>query len=142
MVGFVQPHSGKTYGWIVPLLNTEVLAQLLANFAEHFGIGEYKHVVLALDQATYRTTKRLQVPTGIHLLLIPSKSPELQPAERLWPLTNEAIDNQAFDNLDALEEVTAQRCRALMKQPELIQGLTCYHWWPKTLAYLWVIKRI
>jgi len=118
----------------VPLLNTEVFARLLADFAEHFGIGEHKHVVLALDQASYHSTKRLQVPAGIHLQLLPWKSPELQPAERLWPLTDEVIANQACDSLDALEEVTAQRCRALMKQPELIQALTCYHWWPKTMA--------
>jgi len=70
----------------------------------------------------------------MHLLLMPSKSLELQPAERLWPLTSEAIANQAFGSLDALEEVTAQRYRALMKQPELIQGLTCYYWWPKAMA--------
>ncbi|CAA9409759.1 hypothetical protein AVDCRST_MAG94-6359 [uncultured Leptolyngbya sp.] len=134
LVAFVHPESGQTYWWMMPLLNTEVFALLLADFAEHFGIGEHKQVVLAVDQATYHTTERLRVPPGVHLLLMPSKSPELQPAERLWPLTNEAIANQAFDSLDALEEVTAQRCRALMKQPELIRRLTCYHWWPKTMA--------
>jgi len=134
LVAFVHPHSGETYWWIVPLLNTEVFSRLLADFAEHFGLGEHKQVVLAVDQATYHTTKRLQVPAGVHLLLMPSKSPELQPAERLWPLTNEAVANRAFKSLDELEEATAQRCRALMKQPRLIQGLTCYHWWPKVIT--------
>jgi transposase len=30
------------------------------------------------------------VAVGIDLFFLPSHSPELQPAERLWPLTNEA----------------------------------------------------
>lgn len=58
----------------------------------------------------------------------------LQPAERLWPLTNEAIANKLFQTLDELEEVLFQRCRALLKQQDLIRGLTCFHWWPKVAA--------
>jgi transposase len=30
------------------------------------------------------------LPEGIDLFFLPSHFPELQPAERLWPLTNEA----------------------------------------------------
>jgi hypothetical protein len=40
----------------------------------------------------------------IHLMLLPSHSPELQPAERLWPLTNEPIINELFETLDDLEQ--------------------------------------
>jgi len=27
-----------------------------------------------------------------------------------------------------------ERCLVLLKQPSLIKGLTCFHWWPKTTA--------
>ncbi|MEL7039705.1 MAG: hypothetical protein AAFO04_29485, partial [Cyanobacteria bacterium J06592_8] len=37
--------------------------------------------------------------------------------------------NRSFENLDQLEEVLCQRCQTLLKQPELIQGLTSFHWW-------------
>jgi hypothetical protein len=40
---------------------------------------------------------------------MPSRSPELQPAERLWPLTNEPIANETFKNLDELEELLFHR---------------------------------
>ena len=33
----------------------------------------------------------------------------LQPAERLWPLTNEAVANKCFETLTELEEVLFQR---------------------------------
>jgi hypothetical protein len=65
---------------------------------------------------------------------MPPNSPKLQPAERLWPLTNEPIANSTFDTLDQLEEVLFQRCRTLLQQRDLIHGLTCFHWWPLTAA--------
>jgi hypothetical protein len=36
---------------------------------------------------------------------LPSHSPELQPAERLWTLVDEPIVNRSFETLDDLEEV-------------------------------------
>ncbi|BAU62748.1 hypothetical protein STA3757_49890 (plasmid) [Stanieria sp. NIES-3757] len=133
LAGFVHPGSGETYWWIVPKLNTKVFSLLLEDFARHFEIGEKKRVILALDQASFHTTEKLKVPKGVHLFWMPPKSPELQPAERLWPLTNEAIANKTFDTLDQLEEIMIQRCRSLLRQPQLIQGLTNYHWWPEDL---------
>jgi DDE superfamily endonuclease len=94
LVGFVEPKSGETYWWIVPLLNHRVFSQLLKDFANHFGIGQDKRVILAVDQASFHVSDKVCIPEGIHLLFLPAKSPELQPAERLWPLTNEAIANQ------------------------------------------------
>jgi transposase len=104
--------------------------------AQHFGLGHNKRVLLALDQAGWHTSDQLQVPEGIHLMFIPSHSPELQPAERLWPLTNEPIANQSFQSLDELEEVLFHRCRPLLQQQELIRGLTFFHWWPRTAAVI------
>jgi len=45
------------------------------------------------------------VPDGIILLFLPPYSPELQPAERLWSLTNEPLVNRAFASLDELEDL-------------------------------------
>lgn len=72
---------------------------------------------------------KLEVPEGIHLLQMPPYSPELQPAERLWPIVNEAFANQALETISQLEELVEQRCQKLLRQKELIRGLTFYHWW-------------
>lgn len=133
LVGFVHPNSGETYWWTVPKLNHEVFTQLLHDFAQHFEIGAKHRVVLAVDQARFHTSDKVEVPEGIHLLWMPPKSPELQPAERLWPLADEPLANRAFDSLDELEEVLCQRCQALLKRPEWIRGYTQYHWWPNDL---------
>jgi transposase len=133
LVGFVQPTTGETYWWIVPYLNWQVFSQLLADFAQHFGVGERKRVVLVLDQAAFHTSEQVRVPEGIHLLFLPAKSPELQPAERLWPWTNEAIANRSFAGLTELEETIAHRCRVLLQRTEFIRGLTNFHWWAEAM---------
>jgi len=76
-------------------------------------------------------SESLEVPQGIHLVPLAPYSPELQPAERLWPLVNQPLANQAFETLDEVEELVAQRCRRLLLQQQLIRGLTFYHWWPQ-----------
>ncbi|HYU75780.1 MAG TPA: hypothetical protein VEL31_24165 [Ktedonobacteraceae bacterium] len=76
---------------------------------------------------------RLVVPEGLHLLFLPSHAPELQPAERLWPLSNEPLANRVFTSLDELEQVQADRCRWLQTHPEVVRGRTCFHWWPSSL---------
>ncbi len=134
LVGFVEPTSGETYWWIVPKLDWSIFEQMLVDFAEHFELGPRKRVLLVVDQATFHTTPRLTIPEGLHLLFLPPKSPELQPAERLWPLTNEAIANRSFESLDELEAITAHRCRVLTQQQDFVRGLTGFHWWLEAVA--------
>ncbi|ASC71026.1 hypothetical protein XM38_019750 [Halomicronema hongdechloris C2206] len=134
LIGFVEPSSGETYWWIVPRLNWPILERVLADFAQAFEVSATNRIVLVLDQASFHTTHKLTVPDGMHLLFLPPRSPELQPAERLWPLTNEAIANRSFESLDELEAVTAHRCRVLMNRPEFMRGITGYHWWLEAVA--------
>lgn len=134
LYGFVHPSTGETYWWILPFVNSEIFTQVLADFAQHFGIGNKKRVVLVVDGAGWHLSKEVTIPEGIHLHFIPSHSPELQPAERLWLLTNEPIANRSFSSLDELEEVLFERCEKLLKLKKLIRGLTHFHWWPEALA--------
>jgi hypothetical protein len=46
---------------------------------------------------------------GFSILILPSHSPELQPAERLWPLSNEPLANRVWTWLDELEQVQTER---------------------------------
>lgn len=91
-------------------------------------------MIVPLDQAGWHMSQQLQVPDGIHLLPLFPYSPELQPAERVWTLVNEPLVNQAFDSIKEVEEIVYQRCLSLLKQQELIRGLTFYHWFPSVNA--------
>ena len=131
LYAFVQPQTGETYWWLLPYVNTQLFSKVLQDFAAHFEVGKDKRVILPLDQAGWHLSDQLQVPEGIHLLPLPAYSPELQPAERLWPLVNEPLANKAFNSIEVVEDVVEHRCRQLLQQQELIQGLTYYHWWPE-----------
>jgi len=56
--------------------------------------------------------------------LLAAYSPELQPCERLWPLTNENVANRSFCTLDDLETAQVERCVVLQNQAERIRSLT------------------
>jgi transposase len=130
LYGDVLPHSGATSWLLMPTVNTTAFSLALAAFAQEQGVGPSKQVLLVMDQAGWHKGRELLVPEGLHLLFLPAHSPELQPAERLWPLTNEPLANRVFDSLDELQEVQAERCRWLQTHPEIIRGRTSFHWWP------------
>ena len=72
--------------------------------------------------------KGLAVPDGITLAFLPPYSPELQPAERLWPLVDEPVANKHFATLHELDTVVAERCCKL--DADTIRPHTSFHWWP------------
>jgi transposase len=129
LYAFVRPQTGETKAWILPYVNTELFNRVLEDFAREFQLGAKKRVLLAIDQAGWHISKELKVPQGLHLILLPSHSPELQPAERLWTLVDEPIANRSFETLEDLEEVLFRRCQSLLQQQDLIRGLTGFHWW-------------
>ncbi len=129
---FVRPSTGESDWLLLPQVNAEVFSLALSHFAGEVGVGPKKQILLVLDQAGYHTSKEVRVPAGVHLEYLPSHSPELQPAERLWVLTNEGVANKLFADLNELEEALARRCVVLADQPEFIRSHTLYHWWPQT----------
>lgn len=130
LYGFVEPQSGKTSWLLMPTVNTTAFSLALAAFAQEQGVGPHKQLLLVLDQAGWHKSADLVIPDGLHLLFLPSHSPELQPAERLWPLSNEPLANKVLASLDQLEQIQAERCRWLLAHPEVIRGRTSFHWWP------------
>ena len=131
LYGFVRPESGEVYWLILPTVNVELFSMALDEFAKEVGAGKDKHVLLVVDQGGWHTGKEVEIPEEIHLEFLPSGSPELQPAERLWPLTNEGVANGLFEEIEQIEQALMERCMQLLDQTETIKGLTNYHWWPQ-----------
>jgi hypothetical protein len=65
---------------------------------------------------------------------LPPHSPELQPAQHLWPLTDTALANHHFASIEELEDAQAERCVALQARPDLIRSTTLFSWWPKRIG--------
>jgi transposase len=129
--GFVRPGTGQTWWCLLPTVKGEAFGRALAEFARDEGVDADHRAVLVLDNAGWHRAKGLAIPAGIDLAFLPAYSPELQPAERLWGLVDEAVANRVVPDLPALEERLGQRCRALRAQRKQIKSRTRYHWWPR-----------
>src|SRR3712207_5675801 len=113
VIASVRPSSGET-GWsLASGLSKPFFAALLADFARQTGAGRQRHIVLVLDNAGWHGPKNLVVPDGIGLVFLPPHTPELRPAEHLWPLVDEAVVDRHVATLDALDATIAARCRDL-----------------------------
>jgi transposase len=128
--GFTRPATGQSWWCLLPTVTTEAFALALATFARDEGIDATHRAVLVVDQAGWHTSPALGLPEGIEVVFLPAASPELQPAERLWPLVDEPVANRAFPALEALEAVLVARCRVLAADRERIKSHTRFHWWP------------
>lgn len=129
LYAFVHPQSGRTEWLILPTVNAEVFERALMEFAKAIDAGPNKHVILVIDQAGWHRAA-IRCPEGIELFFLPPYSPELQPAERLWPLLHEVMANQTINTLEDLDRILGERCCFLAARPETIRPLTRYHWWP------------
>ena len=133
LYAFARPTSGEVHWLILPTVSAQAFSVALENFAKEVGASKNKRILLVVDKAGWHTAKKkLKVPEGTHLEFLPSHSPELQPAERLWPLSsNEGVAYCHFEEIEELEEALVERCVALCNQPELVRAYTRYHWWPQ-----------
>jgi transposase len=126
----VRPTTGESWWCLLPTVSTAAMSAALAAFAQDEGIDATHRAVIVWDGAGGHASSGLVVPEGIDLVVLPPYSPELQPAERLWPLVNETVANRGFATLDELEAVLGERCRTLRADRTTIHDLTGYHWWP------------
>jgi transposase len=133
LVGFVHPASGRTLFHLATTVSIPPFEVELAEFARAVGASPSKQIVLVLDRAGWHTSLRLRVPAHVHLLFLPPYSPELQPAEHLWPLTNDVLVNRHFASIEELEDAQLAHCAALQQQPDRIRSTTCFHWWPRQI---------
>jgi hypothetical protein len=131
VTAFVEPDSGTTEWFVSDSLCKPLFEGMLAAFADAIGAGRTCRAVVVLDNAGWHTAP-LAVPDGVRLVHLPPYSPELQPAETLWPLVDEPVVNRHIADLAELDRLLDQRCHALGEQTEVIRSRTSFHWWPTT----------
>ena len=131
MAGFVEPETGRTVWNIGNSVCKEMFELTLADFAKSVGAGANNRIVLQLDNAGWHGPENLAVPDGIRLVFQPVYSPELQPAEHLWPFVDEQLANRCFETIEALDQAIGDRRVALTQQLDMIRDSTLFHWWPR-----------
>jgi hypothetical protein len=112
----------------LPKANAELRGEALAEFARWADPGGQKLLVVLVDNAGGHVAKALRVPANVRLYRLPACTPELQPAEHLWPLVREGMANRDFGHLVALGAKLRRRCDWLAGHPEVVKGAVGFHW--------------
>jgi transposase len=87
------------------------------------------HAVLLLDRAGWHTTARLVVPKNLTLIFLPSRAPELNPAENVWQyLRQNWLSNRVFDTYEAIIDAACEAWRKLLAQPAIITSIGRREW--------------
>jgi transposase len=128
LYAFVRPKTGNTFGVLLPRVKTERMSEALAAFARHADPDGKKVLVVLLDNAGWHRAKALVVPGNVVLHFLPPCTPELQPAEPLWPLVRESLANRSIGRIDRLKTIVRDRVSYLARHPDEVQPRVGFHW--------------
>jgi len=127
LYAFVCPETGESHYWLIPEVTLPTYQKVVEAFARNVGAGAEHHVLLVEDNAGFHGGAP---PEGIEIVRLPPYSPELQPVERLWQLTDQTIVNKCFKSLEELLQIISKQCKLLETQRDRITKQTLFHWWP------------
>ena len=129
MYAAAHPSTGESFWLSLPRLDTEMVQLFLDEFAKKYA-PEGKQIILSWDGAPAHRARSLRVPERITLVSLPAYTPELNPAETIWPMVKESVANESFKDLGALEKRVCRRVKSIAEDRNLISSRLSYHWWP------------
>ena len=108
-------------------VNLETSGRFLEQIAQSDPAAQ--HVVI-WDQAGFHPrTGHAAVPAGVHLLSLPPYSPELNPVEKIGAFIKDAVCNQVWPTLEAIEGAISAELAPLWKLPQRVAQLVGEEGW-------------
>ncbi len=72
---------------------------------------------------------KLKLPANITIILLPSRSPELNPVENIWQyLRQNWLSNRVFPTYDAILDAGCEAWNKLIAQPQTITSIGMRKW--------------
>jgi transposase len=127
LFGAVCPESGKSAGLVMPEANTETMNQHLLEISKQ--VSPRAHAIVLMDRAGWHRSKSLRVPQNLTIMLLPPRSPELNPVEIIWHwLRSHWLSNRLYINYEAIVDACCQAWKGLVDQVERIRSLCSFPW--------------
>jgi DDE superfamily endonuclease len=127
LFGAICPARGVGVGLALPYADTEAMQMHINEITHHVAKGA--HAVLLLDRAGWHTTGNLVWPKNITPILLPSRSPELNPVEQIWQfLRANYLSNRVFETCDDIIDASCQAWNRLVALPETITSIGMREW--------------
>ena len=95
--------GAKGAALMLPFANTAAMQMHLDEIS--CNVAAKAHGVVLMDRAGWHSTDQLKVPKNLTIILLPSRSPELNPVENIWQyLRQNWLCNRVFEDYDAIIE--------------------------------------
>ena len=93
--------GAKGAALMLPFANTAAMQMHLDEIS--CNVAAKAHGVVLMDRAGWHSTDQLKVPKNLTIILLPSRSPELNPVENIWQyLRQNWLSNRVFEDYDAI----------------------------------------
>ncbi len=87
------------------------------------------HAVVLMGRAGWHSTDKLKRPKNIAIILLPSRSPELNPVENIWQdLRQDWPSNPVFDTYEDIIDAGCEASNKLLAQPQTITSIGSRKW--------------
>lgn len=122
--GAVEPDTGGSFFLVMPYCSTDCMNVFLSGLsAQH----QDDFILLAVDGAGWHTSGGLEVPENIELLLLPPRTPEMNPIEQICKeIRKRGFRNEAFETLD---DVIGRLCETICSLTDgVVKSITGRSW--------------
>ena len=127
LFGAICPARGVGAGLMMPKADTYAMQAHLDEIGLH--VANNAHAVLLMDRAGWHTTEKLKVPENITIILLPSRSPELNPVENVWQYMRQNwLSTLVFDTYDDILDAGCTAWNKLVAKPETITSIGMRKW--------------
>ncbi len=112
---------------MLPFANTKAMQMHLDQISKY--IVRKAHGVVLMDRAGWHTTGKLKVPKNLTIILLPSRSPELNPVENIWQyLRANWLSNRVFETYEDILDTGCDAWNNLIDQPATIKSIGMRKW--------------
>jgi transposase len=127
LFGAICPKRGIGAALALPIANTQAMQLHLDEISKH--VARKAHGVVLMDRAGWHATGKLQVPENLTIILLPSKSPELNPVENIWQnLRANWLSNRVFETYEDIVDAACEAWNKLIEQPDTITSIGLRKW--------------
>jgi len=127
LFGAICPKRGTGAALMLPKANTHAMQLHVDEISKY--VAREAHAVVLMDRAGWHRAGDLEVPKNLTIILLPSRSPELNPVENIWQyLRANFLSNRVFESYEAILDAGCDAWNQLIDRPDVITSIGMRKW--------------
>lgn len=127
LFGAICPLRGTGAALVLPHANSDAMQLHLDEISRAVAPGA--HAVVLMDRAGWHRSDSLTLPRNLSIILLPPRSPELNPVENIWQyLRQNWLSNRVFEDYEGILDAACAAWNKLLEQPRAIMSIGIRDW--------------